>query len=238
MEITKIEIKDPSLFTQIAFIVDQQAIRTDIEKLQKKWQGKTIRKSGNSKEIYTRGAFGNSVEFDNDVLSLLRKHSLSIVYAPIMEQAIKKGTISQFPRVQKLFVPRDLLEGLLVLSDEQPDIGGYEYALITPLEATEKEISETFNELKELVKKTASSNNPLTQQSSDTVSNIERDRVWYWKNQPKKKGGNGKSYYTIALEEKRQNKDRAYQYADTVRKAIKQYQQKLKQHTSGNLQPL
>jgi len=237
MELTKITVKDESLYTQIAFIIDQQTIRKDLETLRIKWQRKNIRNVTTSKKYSTRGAFGNTVEFDNDLLNLLRKHHLSVIYAPIMKQAIETGTITQFPRVQRLLIPRDVLEGLLVLSDEQPEVHEYEYALITPLEATEHEVTEAFNELKETVKKTAHSDSRLTQQSSDTVSNINRDRKWYWKNQPKEKGGEGKSYHTIALEvpEIKGNKDKAFQYADTVRKAIKQYQQKLKEYYSGNL---
>jgi len=214
----EIKIEDPALFTHIALIVDRPKVRKEVSLLRKKWANKKP---------------GMNLEFNKDINTLLRTNKLSPAHFYLIEQTILKGFVTKHPRVTHIVIPRDMLEDIVQLEMETIDNENYEYAILTPIEATEEEVVQQFRSMKQAVKKSLERNYPpqgaqeLNQPMSDTISNIKRDRKWYWMHQPKSDGGEGMSYYRIALKEPHQTKDSAWQHKELVRKAIKQYEIKL-----------
>lgn len=223
-----IDISDNSQFTHIALLIDSnENLQKDILRLRNKWS-----KDKNIKSV------GKQNQFTSDLLSLLEKYNLSVAYYSVLKQAILSDKITSFERVQSIAVPQSELKDLYLLSDDTITQGNYELLLIAPLEANADEVAKTFTKMKQKVKK-LSKETPqdieLPKLSPETLSNIGRDRKWYWQHQSKEKGGEEKSYLKIAEEFLGNNKDKAWQYKDTVRKAIKQYGRLLEVIRNGNL---
>lgn len=91
-------------------------------------------------------------------------------------------------------------------------------------ETTENELLNIFHEFK----KTPAENTyekylKISSFNKDTISNIKRNREWYWKNISNTLGGEGKSYLVIAKEEAKSREDRIHLYRDTIAKAIPVY---------------
>lgn len=203
-----IQIEDPALYTHLALILDRPKVRKEVSLLRKKWANKKS---------------GNNIGFYKDIATFLRTNNLSAGLTPVIEEALLKGYVSKHPRVTRIVIPRDMLQDIVQLEMETVDAEDYEYAILTPMEATEDEVIREFRDMKQTVKKSIDLEYPpqgLKQPTSDTISNIKRDREWYLRHVK------GESYLSIALDEVK-DKDKAYQYKDSVRKAIKQYENKL-----------
>lgn len=236
-----IQIEDPALFTHIALVVDGSKVRGEISRLREKWRNRkpnTI----------------NS-QLDQDISTLLHSNNISPTLFPVIKQAVVDGYITYHPRVTWVAVPRDMLADIHLINYETIDNGDYEYAIVTPIEATEEEVVKEFRELKRMVKQSIDFVNPkdgslqeLNQPASDTISGIKEHRNWYFRHL------NGESYRDIAIagnkgveyfkktqESIKDIKDlsdilaKEYLnhlkyidgYADNVRKAIKQYERRL-----------
>lgn len=203
-----IRIEDPALYTHLALILDRPKVRKEVSLLRKKWANKKP---------------GDNIGFYKDIATFLRTNNLSAGLTSVIEEAILKGYVSRHPRVTRLVIPRDMLQDIVQLEVETLDNEVYEYAILTPVEATEEEILQEFRHVKQTVKKSLDRDYPpyeMKQPVSDTISNIKRDREWYLRHEK------GESYLSIALEVVK-DKDKAYQYKDSVRKAVKQYEKKL-----------
>ena len=203
-----IRIEDPALYTHLALILDRPKVRKEVSLLRKKWANKKP---------------GNNIGFYKDIATFLHTNNLSSGLTSVIEEAILKGYITKHPRVIRIIIPRDMLQDIVQLEMETIDTEDYEYAILTPMEATEEEVIQEFRHMKQTVKKSLDRNYPpyeMKQPVSDTISNIKRDREWYLRHEK------GESYLSIALEVVK-DKDKAYQYKDSVRKAIKQYEKKL-----------
>lgn len=203
-----IRIEDPALYTHLALILDRPKVREEVSLLRKKWASKKP---------------GDNIGFYKDIVTFLRTNDLSAGLTPVIEEAILKGYVSRHPRVTHLVIPRDMLQDIVQLEMETLDAEDYEYAILTPVEATEEEVLQEFRHVKQTVKKSLDRDYPpyeMKQPVSDTISNIKRDREWYLRHEK------GESYLSIAQEVVK-DKDKAYQYKDSVRKAIKQYEKKL-----------
>lgn len=203
-----IQIEDPALYTHLALILDRPKVRKEVSLLRKKWANKKP---------------GNNIGFYKDITTFLQTNNLSSGLTSVIEEAILKGHVTKHPRTTRIVIPRDMLQDIVQLEMETIDAEDYEYAILTPMEATEEEVIQEFRGMKQTVKKSLDQDYPpqgLKQPISDTISNIKRDREWYLRHE------NGESYLSIALEIVKE-KDKAYQYKDSVRKAIKQYESKL-----------
>ena len=203
-----IRIEDPALYTHLALILDRPKVRKEVSLLRKKWANKKS---------------GNNIGFYKDIATFLLTNNLSSGLTSVIEEAILKGYVTKHPRVIRIVIPRDMLQDIVQLEMETIDTEDYEYAILTPLEATEKEVVQEFRGIKQAVKKSFDQDYPpqgLKQPVSDTISNIKRDREWYLRHEK------GESYLSIALDVMK-DEDKAHQYKDSVRKAIKQYGKKL-----------
>lgn len=203
-----IRIEDPALYTHLALILDRPKVRKEVSLLRKKWASKKP---------------GDNIGFYKDIATFLRTNNLSAGLTPVIEEAILKGYVSRHPRVTRLVIPRDMLQDIVQLEMETLDNEDYEYAILTPVEAAEEEVLQEFRHIKQTVKKSLDRDYPpyeMKQPVSDTISNIKRDREWYLRHEK------GESYLSIAQEVVK-DKEKAYQYKDSVRKAIKQYEKKL-----------
>lgn len=203
-----IRIEDPALYTHLALILDRPKVRKEVSLLRKKWANKKP---------------GNNIGFYKDIATFLRTNNLSSGLTSVIEEAILKGYVSRHPRVTRIVIPRDMLQDIVQLEMETLDNEDYEYAILTPMEATEEEVIQEFRDMKKTIKKSLEIEYPpqgLKQPISDTISNIKRDREWYLRHEK------GESYLSIAQGVVK-DKEKAYQYKDSVRKAIKQYEKKL-----------
>ncbi|OGE63175.1 hypothetical protein A2964_01080 [Candidatus Daviesbacteria bacterium RIFCSPLOWO2_01_FULL_40_27] len=236
-----IEIEDASLFTQVALVIDRQDVRTGISQLRDRWtDGKTYPTVRAWKDM------GLKFTFVNDIIDLIVQNQISPVFIPVLEEAIITGKVTRFSRVLSVPIPRRDLAELYVAADDTISNEDYEYALITPLEATRREVAKEYGEIKQAVKRAAKREEPedltgyyeLVQPLSDTKSEVQTHRKWYWQHLPKSQGGEGKSYYRIALDIAGQKaisetdaKYEAMAIEDTIRQAIKDYRHLIVRHS-------
>jgi hypothetical protein len=137
-----IEIDNPSLFTQVAFILDRPEVTGAVLKLRGKWL--TNKKLADSIEAWKQSHREIVAQFEADIVSLLVKHNLSPTFSPIIEQAALTNKVTHFPRVARIVIPRKDVADLVQLSHEIVASAEYEYALVIPLEATETEVLEAY----------------------------------------------------------------------------------------------
>jgi hypothetical protein len=204
----EIRIEDPALYTHLALILDRPKVRKEVSLLRKKWANKKP---------------NQNIGFYKDIATFLRTNKLSAGLTPVIEEVILKGYVTRHPRVTRLVIPRDMLQDIVQLEIETLDDEEYEYAILTPTEATEEEVIQELRYMKQTVKKSLERDYPpyeMKQPVSDTISNIKRDREWYFRHEK------GESYLSIALDVMK-DEDKAHQYKDSVRKAVKQYEKKL-----------
>lgn len=240
----EITIKDDALYTYLALILDQEAVREQIFKL--------------------RNEYGNRVKPPALGLNMAIAKTLKDLHLPVtlfdpIKQAVTEGKVTTFKRVQRIVIPRETLIDLYVTQLDTLQDGNYEYAVITPVEATQEEVLAEFRELNQVVSDSVTKVLPITyayheliQSMGNTISNIKRDRVWYWKRKQEM------SYREIAIEDNKGGKHykRALTISkkslkcseqdlkeavfhlkhiedamETIRKAVKQYESRLKQLT-------
>ena len=176
---------------------------------------------------------GIRMDFTKDILKLLRDNNLPVSHISIIEQAIVLNKVKKPKRITMLLIPRDELEELILLNEQRMEEGGYEYALLTPIEATNKEFKNAFTELKSTVKDQTETEDieyqpiELKQKQSNTISSIKEHRKWYWMHQSKKKGGEGLSYLEISKKEEKENPNKYNHERETIRKGIKSLEKQL-----------
>ncbi len=192
-----IDIPDDSQFTHIALILDSRdGLEKEIFQLRKKWvaANETTDLDNWKKSL----PIGKYQTFLDDIFSLLKKYTLSILYFSVIEQAIILGKIKRWKRIQRIVIPYSILEELYRFEEENIQEGKYEYALVTPIEANKKEVEKEYAELKNDIRKSQSSDWGslfLYNILSDTKDTIRKVRNWY------KKYAHGFSPRDIAIEE-------------------------------------
>lgn len=236
-----IEIQDASLFTQVALVVDRPKVRDGITQLRSKWtDGKTYSSVRAWKDT------GLKLTFVNDIVELIVENQISPVFLPVLEEAIITGKVTKFSRVLSVPIPRRDLAELYVAADDTIRNEDYEYALITPMEATRQEVAKEYGEIKQAVKRAAKRNEPedltgyyeLVQPLSDTKNESRTHRIWFWQHLPKSQGGEGKSYFRIALDmaSKQESnpvvaKRDAMALEDKIRQAVKDFRNLIMKHS-------
>lgn len=239
-----IEIQDASLFTQVALVVDRSKVREGITRLREKWTGGKIYPSAKAWRDT-----GLKLTFVNDIIDLIVENQISPVFLPVLEEAIITGKVTKFSRVLSVPIPRKDLAELYVAADDIVRSEDYEYALITPMEATRREVAKEYGEIKQAVKKAAKQEEPedltgyyeLVQPLSDTKSESRMHRKWYWQHLPKSQGGEGKSYYRIAWDivspkakNETETKYEAMAIEDKIRQAVKDYRNLVTKHSNNS----
>lgn len=209
---------DLRTFQYIARVVDQPLILKELHKLRMKYKKRLISRT----------------KLNQLILLLLNDQKLDPLFEGIFRYAVLNGTIrfmgnfSCYPTITKY-----------------GDI-----AIVVKNEATQRDVIELFNKLKsDGVSFIPSSPDIYTRKglmiigkslpfklkkSKDINTAIMQQRYWYWKNQPRKLGGEGLSQLKIAFDESKNisdiqsRKDKSYQLKDTVRKGIYAYKKLLK----------
>lgn len=209
---------DLRTFQYIARVVDQPPILKELNKLRIK---------------YKKGTLSNT-KLNQVISSLLVSQKLDPLFEEIFRYAVLNGTVhfmgnfSCYPTITKYG----------------------EIAIVVKNEATQRDVIELFNKLKtdgvsfipstpDIYTKTGlmiiGKSLPFKlKKSKDINSAIMQQRYWYWKNQPRKLGGEGLSQLKIAFDESKnisdiqRRKDKSYQLKDTVRKGIYAYKRLLK----------
>ena len=239
----KIEIEDASLFTQVALAIDRPKIRSEIVQLRNKLTGGKIYPS-----VKAWKDTGLHLTYQNDIVDLIVQDEISPVFAPVLEEAIITGKVTRFSRVLSIPIPRKDLAELYFASDDIVTSEDYEYTLITPMEATSREVESAYSEMKQIVKKDVKREEPedltgyyeLIQPQSDTKSEVRIHRDWYWMHLSVREGGEGMSHFQIALSviEKRdgetddsEKRQRAHEYENTVQKSVNRYKALVEKHS-------
>lgn len=237
-----IQIDNASLFTQVALIIDRPKIRETIAWIRDKWTGgkiySTVREWKSTHKIHT---------YQNDIIDLIVENKISPVFAPVLEEAIFTDKVTRFSRVLSIPIPRRDLAELYFASDDIISTEDYEYSLVTPMEATSKEVAREYGEVKKIVRRDKRKEEPedltgyyeLVQPVSDTKSEIKTHRDWYWMHLPVQYGGKGMSHFRISLSviEKRDSKiddsgkrQRAHEFENTVQKSVNRYKALVERH--------
>lgn len=218
-EPVKIEIKDENLYCDVAFFVDKEDFLKEIAHIRKKW--------GISKPIKARklhdwelimqkqrkmNSFRKDVQLISSHFDPLGNYYFSI-YKTIVCGVVSNG---DYHTAHLRFVDNDA-------DVRQPT----RFAIYFTADTTKKELLEVFDEFRNSVSSIRKFR-PVDRyylsygdKKPDTISNIKRDRAWYWKKRQ------GKTYLQIAKEDKNRGGIDLEDYKETVRKAIKQYQKRL-----------
>ena len=239
----EIEIDDASLFTQVALIIDRPNVRAGITRVREKLTDGKIYKS-----VKLWKDTGLNPTYQNEIIDLIVKSEISPVFAPVLEEAIITGKVTRFSRVLSVPIPRKDLAELYFASADTIRSEEYEYTLITPMEATNQEVKNEFNEIKKVVKRISKIEEPtdltdyyeLVQPVSDTKSEIKTHRDWFWMHLSKQDGGNGMSHFRIALsiiekqhpnENEQDLRQRAREFENTVQKSVNRYSALVEKHS-------
>lgn len=185
-----IEIKDISLFAQVAVIVDRPQIINGIIQLRNKWTKGKIYPT-----VKAWKSSGIKINFHKDILDFLDANNISPVFLSVIEQAIVTNKVTSFTRVVRIPIPRKVITEYYPLIEETIQNGDYEYVLITPAEAERVEVEEAYADMKRAIKATAEVENPFEQLLQPRLQNpksaFRNSRDWYWMYLEEKDKGRG-----------------------------------------------
>lgn len=239
----EIEIEDASLFTQVALVIDKPKVRAGITRVWEKLTGGKIYPS-----VKAWKKTGLKLTYQNEIVDLIVKSEISPVFVPVLEEAIITGKVTRFSRVLSVPIPRKDLAELYFATDDVISNGDYEYTLITPMEATSREVEKEYSEIKKAVKRDAKKEEPedmsdyfeLVQPLSDTKSEVKTHRDWYWMELSDEEGGNDMSHFQVALsvveklyphESENDKRQRAREFENTVQKSVNRYKALVEKHS-------
>jgi len=227
IEPIKIEIDNPRRLCDIAYLMDRDDFLQEVVRLRKKWQ---IEKLITPKKELDWESFlvknRQIDEFWQDIDSLRNRFKLTSNYNKALIFAIVCGVVNEDTYHTSFWAS----------IDNDMDVGAPTmFVIYFTADTTEKELLKTFNEYKTQIK-TLRKIKPLDRffqsvgnTQPDTISNIKRDREWYWKKKQ------GKTCLEIAKEDKQKGSIDPEDYVETIKKAIRQYRKRLSFSKGGNL---
>jgi hypothetical protein len=226
IEPIKIDIEDSLKFGRVAFFVDRDDFLQDVSKARSELGLKKLisrqraediflnyrSRNGRMKIEFTRWDKASKLELNilksmNLIIDIVnRYHNTNRAFAEVVKFSVICGVVKEGDIDARPYFINDWE------FEENNDFYQLNFgngAIVVYPDSTDKEVLEVFHDFKKKM------NIP------DTISNIKRDREWYWL---KKKG---KSYYQIAIKENKGNELRALNDKEAIRKAIKQYEKRL-----------
>ncbi len=251
MDIQRIEIDitDPKYLSRLAYLVDRDDFLDDVADIRKKiglnvllredqintWQEKEVKNGYLEKDKYTNekgvtSYYTSWLRSEKLVIDLLRKYKrhweyFMPVYYAVLTGRITLQTLSNAASCGLIYPEQYYRQ--VMLGDKEPQLAIF----LTP-ETTRKEVIAAYDHhFRQTVDEYKSRTSYSSPKYLDTITNIKRDRDWYWKH----KIGTT-SYQKLALEKLglKQKSDAISTFrnpvaelADTIRKAIKQYERKL-----------
>lgn len=215
----KIEIDDPSLSTHLVVIFARDDVKKVIVNLRKTY----INEDSSDSFDEWKQSKGIFFEYGKDLYDALEELQLPPYLDNAFMEAVVTGRVTSFMRSFPIVIPNYVLKWLISLGSEHLMDGNYSYALLSPPEATKKEILNAHRLQQNNIKESKITpetfipdGTPLLQPMTDTISNISRDVEWYLMHE------SGMSYSQIA------QKSGSGINKDTVRKAVKQFEKKIK----------
>ncbi|MCL5125316.1 MAG: hypothetical protein M1511_12615 [Deltaproteobacteria bacterium] len=243
----QIDIADNRAFTQLAFFVDAPGFLDEIVKIRAKY--KINPQFDLSKSSEDELQLIRNTEFERDISEVRRKYNFPEMFDSVVRDAVLYNRITKF----KTAYAKTFVYPVNSVHNNHVDFHQDEYmAIIVTPQSTEKDIKEAFADCRSDLFLSQTWKSPVYQAiDTDTVSNIKRDRDWYWRykngehqHEIAVADNKGASYYTkvkMAMkyagnlsEAQRMNNERylnyVQDYTETVRKAIKRYKANLHRH--------
>ncbi len=218
-EPVRIKIKNKKKYCDIAFLVDRKDFLKEVTRLRQKWQITRLIKPKQEFEWASRMVKkGQYDSFWKDVAPIRNHFRLTANFDRAIYMAIISGYIDD--KIYETAYWRPV--------DNDMDVGTpTRFAIYITADTTKKELEAAFREFKTQVK-TIRKIRPFDRvylsygdAPPDTISNIKRDRKWYWKKKQEK------THLQIATEDKERGGIDPEKYKETVRKAVKQYEKRL-----------
>ena len=251
----EIDIDDLKSYCDIAFLVDKDDFLQDVIKARKEWGIIKTFKSLNDwynelklnrcgvpatkdiplphgevglKEIEKRKGLIHMYQdnlqkfirltgkFDLLSQSLRKKYMRTPNFDLVIKQAISCGRVEAYQNTYATFEYPEPITSIKNPFNE-PRI-----AIIVTPNTRKEDVIKVFDEQVAQYQDEYFVNHPTAKVlMSDTISNIKRDRKWFWEKKQ------GKTYLQVAMEDTSRIGIDAEDYAETVRKAIKQYEKRL-----------
>jgi len=218
-EPVKINIKGNRKYGDIACLMDRDDFLKKIALIRKRWKISKLIKTRRLRDWELMMQKQKKLSSFMKDVELISKHFDPLGnYFFAIYKAIICGVVSN----------NDYHTAYLRFVDNDVDVGQpTRFAIYFTADTTKEELLEVFDEFKKSVSSIRKIR-PVDRyyfsygdKKPDTISNIKRDRAWYWKKKQ------GKTYLQIAKEDKERGGIDPEDYKETVRKAIKQYEKRL-----------
>lgn len=253
MKQIQIDIDDNRAYTQLVFLVDIPDFLKDVEAIRSKYKITPPFDFTRATDLESHFAKLSDRSFDSDIAEIRRKYHYPEMFDSAIRDSVLYHRISSFKTAYAMSFERPtfpiLPDGINTPKDQ------YMTIVVTPY-STENDIKQAFKDCCTDIRKSIEWDSPVYRViETDTISNIKRDRDWYWRTLQGQRphdiavaDNKGAAYYLEAkkkmkfardLPEKQSTEYNRYfkfiqDYTETVRKAIKRYKQKLHRHLDSS----
>ncbi len=253
MKQIQIDLDDNRAYTQLAFLVDIPTFLADVEKIRSKYKITPPFDFIKAKDDEADFAKLSDRSFDSDIAEVRRKYHYPEMFDSAVRDAVLYHRISNFKTAYATSFERPtfplLPKGIHTPRDQ------YMAVVVTPY-STETDIKQAFKDCCTSIRKSMEWDSPVYQViETDTISNIKRDRDWYWRTLQGQRphdiavaDNKGVSHYKKVkksmkfagnLPEKQRMEYERYlryvqDYTETIRKAVKRYKEKLHRHLDSS----
>jgi len=194
MEPIKIDLKDNGAYTQVAFLIDREGFQDDIEEVRNKFKI-TVPFSENpfdfENHLISLAGFTPDQVFSKEkkveakikkvehtfreaIAEIRRKYQYPEIFDDVIKQAILFHQVTRFKTAYATFFNQYASREIFSPSDTIMAIA------VTPF-STEEDIKSAFQDCKENIREFVEMFSPVYKNmEKDTITNIKRDRTWYW----------------------------------------------------------
>lgn len=197
----EIELDDLRAYTQVAFFIDSPSLLNDIAKIRKKFRikaplprenylddgtfitvGTGVEDFINGKNQGDRKSVNLGKDFDSEITNTRKSYHYPEMFDDVLKQAVMFNKISKYKTAYATHyvTPQPAYRANVQEWSDSPQQEGYMAIVVTPY-SSQEDIMEAFKQCCEYERLYVEDYSPVYQKlDTDTISNIERDRGWYW----------------------------------------------------------